>query len=157
MDGAAKHNYRTRSWDESITEHHTLPGGVHQVELQPGNATRYRMVFTPVPLIEHRMKSGSTYQTPAHWIVSLPDFNASMEVQDERQGFLHWSYVQEKLSDRRLRPFSPADMVPVTEMIGRIVGRPTISSEDQERRDEARAAEEAAEAEEEARAAHEGP
>jgi hypothetical protein len=151
-DGKAVVNYRTKSWEDAIVEHVKLAGGVELVEYQPGNGTRYGMTFVYVPKGYAGDDPRPRRYVPAPcWIVAIPDHNCTMEVPDSG-GFLHWTYVLEKLNRKRKYELSPADVVPITELIGRITGREVISSVEQEDEDRKRWEEEERERKEKAAA-----
>ena len=140
-DGASTAGeYRTRSWDRAIVAQHKLGGNVTLVEYQPGNGTRYGVTFVYVPKDIAGPEAPRSYINAPCWIVSLADMNCAMEVA-ESGNLLHWGYVAEKLSNRRRHPMGPADAVPLAELIGRITGRPVVSSAEQEQRDAAARAE----------------
>jgi hypothetical protein len=137
-DGKAVVNYRTKSWEDAIVEHVKLGENVQLVEYQPGNGTRYGVTFVYVPKGYAGDDPRPRRYIPAPcWIVAIPDHNCTMEVHADG-GFLHWTYVAEKLNKKRKYQLSAADIVPVTELIGRITGREVISSAEQENEDRAR-------------------
>jgi len=132
--------YRTRPWNEAIKAETRIGDNVILVEMQPGNGTRYGVTFVYVPKDIAGPDAPRSYINAPCWIVSLADMNCAMEVADTGN-LLHWGYVAEKMSSRRRDSMGPADAVPLAELIGRVTGRPVVSSAEQEQRDAAARAE----------------
>jgi hypothetical protein len=121
--------YRTRNWDEAIFEQREY-GQAHKhyarstvIEYQPGNGTRYAIVFT-------RVCDSPRYLGGPCWVISWPESSKSMYLRDGTGELLHWRYVVEKMN------ICKGDAVPIAELIARVTGRTAISSEEVTRTDQ---------------------
>jgi len=117
---------RTKGFEEAIRWQTDATSQCKVMEYQPGNGSRYIIMFTRVPLAACE-EIGCNKQS---WLVSLPD-GAHMGhcAVLKEGGYLDPSYVAEKFS------FSQSwsnDVLVLTEIIGRVLGRATPSALDEE-------------------------
>jgi hypothetical protein len=93
----------------------------------PGNGTIYTVVFRNLSNCSPELKDRMGLGTCGGWLVTYMNWLTmpSMIVLEDPQGLLHWEYVREKL-----RGVGAADAVVLAELIGHMVGRTCIPSEE---------------------------
>jgi len=113
---------RTKTIDEAClwTETHTGPTTATMfVEYQPGNGTRYPLLFTRLDLGPNALPNLGFSQIEEAGVVLVSWFNGatarSHAFRDE--GFLHWTYVAEKFGT------SPSDAKVLAEVIAHFTNR----------------------------------
>lgn len=130
----------------SIVVNSTPHDGLKYIEYQPGNGSRYCVLFTWMSMLSEDAKRSlgmdeelgawmATLLTnpfgPAHTMASGREHNvrpSMILVQDGQP--LSWRYVQEKLGPS----LGESDCVILAELFGTVVGRPFESCEDADRR-----------------------
>lgn len=102
--------------DDGITERSVSPdGSVIVVVYQPGNGTRYTVVFTDLRNLSN------PFLGVGQWLVNVLGVGA---MQSYSNGYLAYDYVQEKLR------CGVADAVVLAELIGRELGRKYVTCEE---------------------------
>lgn len=116
--------FRTKTIDESISYEEKGEGHM-LITYQPGNMTRYVLIFQKLSFIggaEARQQTGTQHGT---WLVSnvADSRNINTMLVVENNGFLHYSYVEEKMG------VGTGDAVVLAEIIGEKLGRSYETSE----------------------------
>lgn len=117
---------RTKDFEEAIRWQTDAISQCKVLEYQPGNGTRYVLMFTKVP----QAACDGIGANKSSWLVSLPDGAHSGHCAVFKEGgWLDPSYVMEKLG---FKLSQTDDVLVLTEIIGRILNRPTPSALDED-------------------------
>lgn len=108
---------RNRDFEEAIRWEVNSSSQCKMMDYQPGNGSRYVIVFTQIP-VEPAAPPMPRY--PLGWLVALADgAEGGKCAVFVGSGWLSRSYVKEKL-----RLLSNSDVAVLTEIIGFVIGRP---------------------------------
>jgi hypothetical protein len=118
------YDVRTRPIEDSIKAVGQSDLGIGYYDYQPGNGTRYALLFTRLDATKlPEACEGTLGPGRSGWMITWVTKGKTMILSDTGR-FVHYNYIAEKLD------VGVADAICLAEFIGHVLGRPSTRSEE---------------------------